>query len=44
MKEEKAADKGGKKSKAAKTKTALSANRDVSHKADTTNYDDGLDE
>jgi translation initiation factor 3 subunit J len=37
MKEEKAADKGGKKSKAAKTKTALVASRDEG-KADTTNY------
>jgi translation initiation factor 3 subunit J len=44
MKDEKALEKGGKKSKAAKTKVALSANRDVGHRADTTNYDDGLDE
>ena len=46
MKEEKAADKGGKKTKAAKTKTTLSANRDVARAgADTTAYDDdGLDE
>ena len=44
MKEEKAADKGGKKSKAAKTKATLSANRDVAHRADVTSYDDGLDE
>ena len=45
MKEEKAAEKGGKKTKAAKTKTSLAANRDVSHRADTTSYDDdGLDE
>lgn len=44
MKEEKAADKGGKKTKAAKTKVALSANRDVAHKADTTSYDNGLEE
>ncbi len=44
MKEEKEKEKGGKKSKAAKTKVALSATRDVSHRADTTNYDDGLDE
>ena len=36
MKEEKAADKGGKKSKAAKTKTSLAANRDIAHKADIT--------
>ena len=40
MKEEKAAEKGGKKSKAAKTKVTLSAARDISHKADTTVYDD----
>jgi translation initiation factor 3 subunit J len=44
MKDEKAAEKGGKKTKAAKTKTVLSANRDVSARADITNYDDGLDE
>lgn len=44
MKEEKAADKGGKKSKAAKTKVALSATRDISSRADTTAYEDGLDE
>lgn len=44
MKEEKAAEKGGKKTKAAKTKTALNASRDVSFKADTAAYDDGLDE
>lgn len=44
MKEEKAAEKGGKKTKAAKTKASLSASRDVSYKADTTAYDDGLDE
>ncbi len=45
MREEKAADKGGKKSKAAKTKSSLVANRDTSHKADITAYDDdGLDE
>ncbi|KAL8695468.1 MAG: hypothetical protein Q9218_000046 [Villophora microphyllina] len=40
MKEEKAAEKGGKKTKAAKSKTSLVANRDASHKADTTAYDD----
>lgn len=40
MKEEKAADKGGKKSKAAKTKTTLVASRDASFKADTTSYAD----
>ena len=45
MKEEKAADKGGKKSKAAKNKNSLAASRDVSHRADITAYDDdGLDE
>lgn len=44
MKEEKAADKGGKKTKAAKTKTSLSAVRDISSRADLTAYDDGLDE
>ncbi|KAI9797011.1 MAG: Translation initiation factor 3 subunit J component [Piccolia ochrophora] len=45
MREEKAAEKGGKKSKAAKTKTSLVANRDSGLKADTTAYDeDGLDE
>ncbi|KAK4561167.1 Translation initiation factor 3 subunit J component [Recurvomyces mirabilis] len=45
MKEEKAAEKGGKKSKAAKTKTSLVANRDVGRNADTALYDDGgLDE
>lgn len=45
MKEEKAAEKGGKKSKAAKTKTTLNASRDTTLKADTNMYaDDGLDE
>lgn len=44
MKEEKAAEKGGKKSKAAKTKVGLVANRDTSSRADTTSYGDGLDE
>ena len=44
MKEEKAAEKGGKKSKAAKSKVALVANRDTSYRADTTSYGDGLDE
>ena len=44
MKEEKAAEKGGKKTKAAKTKATLAANRDVSSKADTTAYADTLDE
>lgn len=40
MKEEKAAEKGGKKTKAAKTKVALVAARDTSYRADTTAYDD----
>ena len=45
MKEEKAAEKGGKKTKAAKSKTALVASRDVSTRADLTAYGDGgLDE
>ncbi|PNS17826.1 hypothetical protein CAC42_3221 [Sphaceloma murrayae] len=44
MKEEKAAEKGGKKTKAAKTKTSLAASRDLTSKADTTAYDDGLEE
>jgi len=44
MKEEKAAEKGGKKTKAAKTKASLSASRDVARAADTTAYDDGLQE
>lgn len=45
MKEEKAAEKGGKKTKAAKTKASLNANRDVAYRADTVAYDDdGLDE
>ena len=44
MREEKAADKGSKKSKAAKTKATLVANRDTSLKADITAYDDGPDE
>ncbi|MCJ1307911.1 Translation initiation factor 3 subunit J component [Agyrium rufum] len=44
MKEEKLAEKGGKKTKAAKTKVALSATRDVSNRADTTLYNEGLDE
>lgn len=43
LKEEKAAEKGGKKSKAAKTKTSLAGGRDVGAK-DTAAYDDGLDE
>jgi translation initiation factor 3 subunit J len=44
MKEEKAAEKGGKKTKAAKSKIALNATRDISSRADVTAYDDGLDE
>lgn len=45
LKEEKAAEKGGKKTKAAKTKTTLNAARDTSRAADTYAYDDdGLDE
>ncbi|KAF2644369.1 translation initiation factor eIF3 subunit [Massarina eburnea CBS 473.64] len=44
MKEEKAAEKGGKKTKAAKTKASLVATRDVSYKADTAAYDDDFGE
>lgn len=44
MREEKAAEKGGKKTKAAKSKATLTANRDVASKADITAYDDGLEE
>lgn len=44
MKEEKAAEKGGKKTKAAKTKPSVVASKDVSTRADTMAYDDGLDE
>lgn len=44
MKEEKAAEKGGKKTKAAKTKSSLVASRDTVSRADTTVYDGGLDE
>ncbi|KAL0254747.1 Translation initiation factor 3 subunit J component [Diplodia seriata] len=44
MKEEKAAEKGGKKSKAAKTKTSLNATRDVAYKADTATYDEDFGE
>ena len=40
MKEEKAAERGGKKTKAAKSKATLVANRDASFKADTTSYAD----
>ncbi|OQO07661.1 hypothetical protein B0A48_07358 [Cryoendolithus antarcticus] len=42
MKEEKAADKGAKKTKAAKTKPVMAASRNVAHMADTTAYDDDL--
>lgn len=43
MKEEKAQDKGGKKTKAAKTKSSLAAGRDIGRGvADTTSYEDGL--
>lgn len=44
MKEEKAADKGGKKTKAAKSKVTLNASRDTASRADTNAYEDGLDE
>jgi translation initiation factor 3 subunit J len=44
MKEEKLAEKGGKKTKAAKTKTSLVASRDESFKADTTSYENEYDE
>jgi translation initiation factor 3 subunit J len=45
MKEEKAVEKGGKKSKAAKSKTTLAATRDMGRgMADTTSYEDGLEE
>lgn len=44
MKEEKAAEKTGKKSKAAKTKTSLNATRDVAYKADTATYDEDFGE
>lgn len=45
MKEEKAADKGGKKTKAAKSKVTLNATRNATTRADTELYDeDGLDE
>ena len=38
MKEEKAAERGGKKTKAAKSKSALVASRDITSRADTTAY------
>jgi len=41
MKEEKAAEKGGKKTKAAKNKATLVASRDISSRADTLSYGDG---
>lgn len=45
LKEEKEREKGGKKSKAAKTKTTLAAGRDIGRGvADTTSYDDGFGE
>ncbi|KAK8197821.1 putative eukaryotic translation initiation factor 3 subunit EifCj [Phyllosticta capitalensis] len=44
LKEEKAAEKGGKKSKAAKTKVNLNASRDVAYKPDTATYDDDFGE
>ncbi|KAF2090621.1 translation initiation factor eIF3 subunit [Saccharata proteae CBS 121410] len=44
MKEEKAAEKGGKKSKAAKTKTTLNADRGTASRADTNAYDDDFGE
>ncbi|KAI9752494.1 MAG: Translation initiation factor 3 subunit J component [Lichina confinis] len=44
IREEKTADKAGKKTKAAKTKASLVANRDTSYRADVTSYDDGLEE
>lgn len=44
MKEEKAADKGGKKTKAAKNKVTLVANRDTTSRADTTSYGADIDE
>ncbi|KAL1304966.1 hypothetical protein AAFC00_003873 [Neodothiora populina] len=44
MKEEKAAEKGGKKTKAAKTKTSLAGGRGMADRVDTAAYDDGLDD
>lgn len=44
MKEEKAAEKGGKKSKAQKTKVALVAGRNATTTADVTAYDDDFGE
>ena len=42
LKEEKALDKTGKKTKAQKTKTTLSAGRDIGRTADTAAYDEDL--
>jgi len=44
MKEEKAAEKGGKKTKAAKNKPSVVAQKDVGSRADTMAYDDGLED
>ncbi|KAI7104606.1 hypothetical protein KC352_g37273 [Hortaea werneckii] len=44
MKEEKSADKTNKKSKAAKTKTTLNADKGMASRADTMAYDDGLED
>lgn len=44
MKEEKAAEKGGKKTKAAKTKASANLDKGGALRADTTAYDDGLSE
>lgn len=44
LKEEKAAERGGKKSKAAKTKVALTASRNVASAADVNAYDDDFGE
>lgn len=44
MKEEKAAEKGGKKTKAAKSKSTLVANRDTTLRADITSYGADLDD
>jgi translation initiation factor 3 subunit J len=44
LKEEKAAEKGGKKSKAQKTKVALVASRNVSAAADVNSYEDDYGE
>jgi len=44
LKEEKSADKTNKKSKAAKTKTTLNADKGLANRADTMAYDDGLED